>query len=852
MAERLALEPNEAAIALHSGLAVLRSAVVSTSGSLMATYGESSRGDYRLTVWELPSGAEKTTTRLAHQPVAVCFTPDETAIVAALRDSEKVVIERRPLPELTRADEVIYEKAASGIAMSRDSRTAVLRNTGAGLTVVDTVTSQAGELGWESHFDKITVSPRGERAAAANGTRIEVYDLISGSRPFITRNQLVDVVEFGSVSTMDCTAGFVVAASGNSASLVRSGGQRVIYSAPEPIRRIALGTGGSVLAVAYGDRITIVDLGTGKVLADWTTPGDPIGRLTFRLDDKVLVTAHQSNVTRLWDLPVLPGSDDHVDWQSDAPASVDLLQRVPLARALAARLRQFQRELAHDSFLVHIDGPWGSGKTTLLGLLQQELERTPPDNATSATRSERAPSPKKRQWVAIRFNAWQQSKIGVPWWSLLAALRRDLTRDRSLLARWWLRVAEAWGRFRRASAPFALACIVLAAIAAGFFLLLRPSKVTFASSSGIAQGVTAVVIALGTLWAGARVAARFLLWDSAQGARLYEQSSTNPRSAVGDHFGWLIAKAGKPVIFFIDDLDRCPDSYVVDLLETVQTLIRAPGGDGSGSANPPLFVVAADGAWIRRSFEASYSQFASSVGEPGLPLGYLFLDKLFQLHVPVPRIDAVWREHYLKNLLGGRVPQSQTASAAPSKSDVSEKIARSRTQAEVQQAYTEAPREVRAEISGEAVEKLSTLAVATDTEHWLQQFAALLPPNPRAMKRFINDYTILSAVRILEGNTVAMAPLALWAIIETRWPGMADYLRENPNAISLAVPAEAGDGAREASSGGRQIPDSVPADLRGLLADPEFRKVATFRLGGPLTPELIAQCCGTTSGSAQS
>ena len=38
-----------------------------------------------------------------------------------------------------------------------------------------------------------------------------------------------------------------------------------------------------------------------------------------------------------------------------------------------------------------------------------------------------------------------------------------------------------------------------------------------------------------------------------------------------------------------------------------------------------------------------------------------------------------------------------------------------------------------------------------------KQFAALLPPNPRAMKRFINDYSILRTVRTLEGNTIGMA-----------------------------------------------------------------------------------------------
>ena len=41
---------------------------------------------------------------------------------------------------------------------------------------------------------------------------------------------------------------------------------------------------------------------------------------------------------------------------------------------------------------------------------------------------------------------------------------------------------------------------------------------------------------------------------------------------------WLLnrglVRAGKPVIFLVDDLDRCSADYVVEFLETVQTQLR--------------------------------------------------------------------------------------------------------------------------------------------------------------------------------------------------------------------------------------------------------------------------------------
>ena len=87
---------------------------------------------------------------------------------------------------------------------------------------------------------------------------------------------------------------------------------------------------------------------------------------------------------------------------------------------------------------------------------------------------------------------------------------------------------------------------------------------------------------------------------------------------LADHFGWLIARACRPVIFFIDDLDRCNQDYVVDLLDSVQTIVRdAPKRRGHSGGDAPYFVVAADGAWVRNSYGQSFACFREAVSEPG-------------------------------------------------------------------------------------------------------------------------------------------------------------------------------------------------------------------------------------------
>lgn len=808
----------------------LRSATVSPSGAQAITYGTKRGGNpdaWGVTVWDLRPVARRETFSFECESLLARFTEDETAVMVALRLRDEVTITRVTTAGSTEVARII----GAGVAMSRDSRMVIVRTKGERVVAVNTLTGGRQDPipggGWSpsagaSAYSKVAVSARGERLAAFAPGKITICDLSVDGRP-----APVSIPMQAPLATMDCSVGLVVAAWGDTARLVHPGTvPREVWTAPGEIRRVALSGDGTMLAVAYDGGLAIVGLGERSGERWQQAMTSYVTRLTFRLDDQVLVTAHEDNLVRLWDLASLPEltglTDDrsrHAAWQPDDPASADLLDRRPLARALAIQLGRFADDRAAGSFLVHVDGPWGAGKTTLLDLLRDELGE---------------------DWLVIRFNAWRQSKVGTPWWALLAAFRRDLLRGRALPVRAWARVTEANARIRRTGGPFGLALLALCLIAAGLFFLLRPGKLTFASAPNIAQATTALITALATLWAGSRVVGRFFLWDSARGARLYEQSSTSPMDGIAEHFSWLIGKARRPVAFFIDDLDRCPDSYVVDLLETVQTLVRESARAGRGAA--PCFVVAADGAWIRQSYETAYSTFSAIVGQPGQPLGYLFLDKLFQLRVTVPGVNAARRDTYLRHLLGAGAPQPQP-SPDPQLSPSLARVKQSRSEEEVLDAVDLAPAGSLPQVTAAAVERLLSPEIAADTEHQLQQYACLLPPSPRAMKRFINEYSILRVVRALEGSFIRTTPLALWSLISVRWPSFADYLRSSPEAISLASPPGDRDGGNDQSPA-PEILASLPAEFLELLSNPDLRAIVHFHPGSPLTPQQVAQCCG--------
>jgi hypothetical protein len=243
----------------------------------------------------------------------------------------------------------------------------------------------------------------------------------------------------------------------------------------------------------------------------------------------------------------------------------------------------------------------------------------------------------------------------------------------------------------------------------------------------------------------------------------------------------LVEWIDKPVVIFIDDLDRCQPKYVVDLLEGIQTLF---------SDRRVVYVIAADRRWLNTCFETIYQPFADAVKEPGRRLGALFLEKAFELSVSVPRLSDDVKKVYWDYLVhGGRADIEQ----------VIEKES-ALVQNEFVDAETEEQVFSRLQVStgdllrdqvrmGAAVRRLASRKVVASTEYFLKPFAPLLEPNPRAMKRLVNAYAVLRDVALLAGgvdvlgNVEQRKQLALWAILSLRWPLLEEYLEENPDAI---------------------------------------------------------------------
>lgn len=477
---------------------------------------------------------------------------------------------------------------------------------------------------------------------------------------------------------------------------------------------------------------------------------------------------------------------DSVPTQSDRPVQDqegDELRRAPYARFLAGRIYDIPSEQA---YAINLYGSWGSGKSTLLNFLEDELsegemqntgrwyEKVPFVNSTLQGQ----PASADQSWQVVRFNAWQHQHVEPPWWALMDHV---FLQSKSELG-WPNRLRESWWRLRSGRLKFLLSIALVAGLVA-FGLLLLPSTPAFTELVQTVEAFTALVAIVAGIWAGTEVFVKSLFGGSARAARSYVESVGDPMNTIKDRFNLLVSRIPQPVAIFIDDLDRCDCEYVVDLLEGVQTLFTEA---------PVVFVVAGDRDWLNNCFEEVYAAQQSTIDTPAKSLGGLFLEKTFQFSTPVPTIPDDLKEEYWRGLLlleRGETTEIGTESAteaiadAESEQDILRVVDESRDRPFLEQ---QAIRE-------EAVERLAAPDIFERTEHVLMPFAPLLEPNPRAMKRLVNAYSVNRALAIQSHVDVDREPLALWTILSLQYPELADYLEENPTIVEQAGKEDVGD-----------------------------------------------------------
>jgi hypothetical protein len=528
--------------------------------------------------------------------------------------------------------------------------------------------------------------------------------------------------------------------------------------------------------------------------------------------------------------------EETVPTHTDNPALHDELNREGVARILGRRLRDTyasdqMADAAGDgqsgsgrSFLVHVQGPWGVGKTSLLNFLRDELHQAGPD---------------ERPWIVITFNAWQHQRLAPPWWWLMTVVYaqgfRELWRVSRRRAIWFRTREWLWrlkGGWPGLVAVVAAVAVLVVVWRAGYFDKIAQGDTTSAATlKGLVAGVAALLAPLVAIWGVARSAGRWLLTTSARGARVYMEHARDPLQTMKDHFaqlvGWL---RPYPLAIVIDDLDRCKPAFAVECLEGIQTLFRDV---------PAAYVVAADREWLAASYASDYAALAGAFDEPGRPLGYLFLEKTFQLTVQIPAMSAETRDAYWRRLIRPAADVADRRALKAARREAAGVFSGFQTEEEVRDELARhpgtTPAEQRARLEAAAIQ-LASPKLEHAAEHVLHPFRPLLEPNPRAMKRLVNAYGLARGIELLNHRTLggdkpAQQRMALWTILNLRWPRLAEYLATHPEA------------AGNFDTGG--VPTGLAQDLAPLFGDPQVIAVvrgAAADVEAALTADAIRVC----------
>ena len=354
-------------------------------------------------------------------------------------------------------------------------------------------------------------------------------------------------------------------------------------------------------------------------------------------------------------------------------------------------------------------------------------------------------------WLVVEFNAWRNQTRKPAWHPLILEVRRAAMRS----ATWWTPVvwlAWFWWRLRMDWMPYLVAVLLisLACVLAWWAGLgSQPDPLQNAGEAFKALGaIVATVISVLAL-------ARGFSLGSHRNAEAYLESKAEPFRRVIRLFEWMVWAVHRPVAVFVDDLDRCDGTYVIELLEGIQTSLPRRSDRLCRRRRLQMDLLE-----LREALRRFRRRDRRARPPARLPLPRQGV----QLSTSMPRLSArrqadYWRMLLDRSLGGAGAMQYKKQDL---EAEASDKITGKTRQEDVQREIDRAPAGTieRESLLAAAAKQTASAATIRAVEHRLQSFAGLMEANPRAMKRLVNAYGLNQARAYLEDRKVPVEALA--------------------------------------------------------------------------------------------
>ncbi|MCX6848357.1 MAG: P-loop NTPase fold protein [Verrucomicrobia bacterium] len=244
-----------------------------------------------------------------------------------------------------------------------------------------------------------------------------------------------------------------------------------------------------------------------------------------------------------------------LEYPSDKPFANDAFGR----EKQADELTKFISSFTDHPFVLAINGVWGSGKTTFIDMWELKL--------------------KSQGFRTLRFNAWECDHSEDPFASLLSEFRMlvkaqgDGSKDT---------LAPLFARLKEKAVP------ILKKSAAGMIKHFTMGALDLSADTEAALGEFA------------EASANYAIDKAESDKKSIQAFQTELAEFVKNS-----ETTGQPVVYFIDELDRCRPTYAISVLERVKHLLNVPG---------VVFVFAWDRNQLNQTIKHVYGRQTDSGG----------------------------------------------------------------------------------------------------------------------------------------------------------------------------------------------------------------------------------------------
>jgi hypothetical protein len=262
----------------------------------------------------------------------------------------------------------------------------------------------------------------------------------------------------------------------------------------------------------------------------------------------------------------------------------------------------------------------------------------------------------------------------------------------------------------------------------------------------------------------------------------------------------------KPLVIFIDDLDRCSPTKISQVVEAVNLFL-------AGDFPHCLFVIGMDTEMVAAALQSAHKDMIANLpADLGIPVGWRFMDKFVQLPFLIPPsqrytknyVDSLFNinqgstEHVseetqkkIMSLIQQRIEQN------PSYGSIEEETKNRLEKKEISDA--EAPhfqRNLQLRLKQTIIDK--GIQSFTDKNQEIRELMDnakvfdYFTGSPRELKRFVNafrfNYFLWWAQRSQGSEVVSLEQLLRWTVLSMKWAEVIRWLRRGDGSEWLTTP----------------------------------------------------------------